>query len=256
VHSYATLSLYTAGHARMEQRGEWTLAAGDVLIVPAGEPHRRLDAEHSVYWGLSFCAPCFAAEGAAGLLEPFERVRDGAAAVVHLPGERQKFVLDLFRELEQLNHEAGAAREAVRRSLLTLILNEIDRAAGPAEVRAAVGKSVVVESLRFIERHCLERLTLGEVAAAVRRTPTYVTSELKRATGKSAVEWIISGRLAEARRLLAHSDERVEVIAERVGYADATHFIRLFRRAHGATPTAWRAEQMRSLRQAASRGIK
>ena len=34
----------------------------------------------------------------------------------------------------------------------------------------------------------------------------------------------------------------VDVIAERVGYADATHFIRLFRRAHGVTPTAYRAD--------------
>jgi AraC-like DNA-binding protein len=32
----------------------------------------------------------------------------------------------------------------------------------------------------------------------------------------------------------------IEVIAERVGYADATHFIRLFRREHGVTPAAWR----------------
>jgi AraC-like DNA-binding protein len=47
--------------------------------------------------------------------------------------------------------------------------------------------------------------------------------------------------MAEARRLLLHSDEMVDVIAERVGYADATHFIRMFRRAHGATPAAWRA---------------
>jgi AraC-like DNA-binding protein len=39
---------------------------------------------------------------------------------------------------------------------------------------------------------------------------------------------------------LLHTDEIVAVIAERVGYADATHFIRLFRRAHGMTPAAWR----------------
>jgi transcriptional regulator GlxA family with amidase domain len=32
----------------------------------------------------------------------------------------------------------------------------------------------------------------------------------------------------------------IDIIAERVGYADPTHFIRMFRRAHGATPAAWR----------------
>ena len=246
VHSHAALALYTEGQARMEQRGEWTLTAGDVLIVPAGEPHRRLDARYSAYWGLSFCAPYFTADGAANLLTPFERVRDGAAAVVRIPGERQHFLLELFRELEGMTEQTrqGPAQESVRRSLLTLILNEVDRACSQPEVRAVASKSVVVDSLRFIERHCLGRLTLGDVAAAVQRSPAYVTSALSQVTGRSAVEWIISGRMAEARRLLASSDERVEVIAERVGYADSTHFIRLFRRQHGATPTAWRAQRL------------
>jgi len=62
------------------------------------------------------------------------------------------------------------------------------------------------------------------------------------------VQWIVSGRMAEARRLLLHSDEMVDVVAERVGYADATHFIRMFRREHGATPAAWRAAQATDVR--------
>jgi AraC-like DNA-binding protein len=58
--------------------------------------------------------------------------------------------------------------------------------------------SVVVDSLRFIERNCLRRPTLGEVARAVQSSPSYVTSALTQATGRNAVEWIISGRMAEA----------------------------------------------------------
>jgi AraC-like DNA-binding protein len=110
------------------------------------------------------------------------------------------------------------------------------------------GGGVVVDSLRFIERNCLGRLSLTEVAAAVGRSPTYVTAALTQATGRSAGAWIVSGRMAEARRLLLHSDEKVDVIAERVGYADATHFIRMFRRESGATPAAWRAAQAKRIR--------
>jgi len=100
--------------------------------------------------------------------------------------------------------------------------------------------SVVTTALRFIERNCLRSLTLKEVAAAVGRSPAHVTSALTRATGRSAGQWIVSGKMAEARRLLLHSAERVDRVAERVGYADTTHFIRMFRREHGATPAAWR----------------
>jgi AraC-like DNA-binding protein len=237
----------------VEQNGAWNVCEGDILLVPAGEPHRMLEMERAEYWGLSFCVPCFAADGVGALLEPFERVRDGASAVVHIPLARHDFLQGLFRELEEVGREARRPSDtlnAVQRSLLTLILAEVDRSAHASAVRRIAGSGVVVDALRFIERHCLERLTLNQVAAAVGRTPTYVTAALTRATGRSAGEWIVSGRMGEARRLLLHSDERVDVIAERVGYADATHFIRMFRREHGATPAAWRAAQTRRLEKA------
>lgn len=243
-HSYAAVGFYTGGRARVEQNGEWNLAAGDVLLVPAGEPHRMLEMQRAEYWGLAFCVPCFATNGAATLLEPFERVRDGASAVVHVPSTRHGFLEGLYRELQEIGGERRGPSdtlEAVQRSLLTLILAEIGRAASSSTDRSVRGGGVVVDSLRFIERNCLRRLTLGDVAAAVGRSPTYVTAALTQVTGRSAGDWIVAGRMAEARRLLLHSDEMVDVIAERVGYADATHFIRMFRRAHGATPAAWRA---------------
>lgn len=243
-HTYAALAYYRAGRARIEQNGTWRLGVGDVLLVPAGEPHRSLEAKRAEYWGLSFCVSCVAADGGASLLEPFERVRRGGAPVVHITESRQRFLDTLFTELEAASKksEAGGDVDAVQRSLLTLILNELERAAVTAPA-ASSKRSVVVDSLQFIERNCLKRLTLKDVAKAVRRTPSYVTSALTQATGRSAVEWIVSGRMAEARRLLLHSDEMVDVIAERVGYADATHFIRMFRRAHGMTPAAWRTAQ-------------
>lgn len=242
-HSYAALVFCTGGRFRMEQNGAWNLREGDVLLVPAGEPHRMLERRSLDLWGLAICVPCLAAEGIASFLEPFERVRDGASPVVQVPSARHEYLAGLLRELETMADPRDPGDVLVQRSLLTLILAEIERASSSA--RRGTG-GVVAEALRFIERSCLGPLTLNDVAAAVRRSPTYVTTALTQATGRSAVQWIVSGRMAEARRLLLHSDERVDVVAERVGYADATHFIRMFRRAHGATPAAWRAAQARA----------
>jgi AraC-like DNA-binding protein len=200
-------------------------------------------------WGLGFCVPCFAAEGAVELLEPFERVRDGASAVVHIPEERHEYLTGLFRELERLGGErqpSSGSLSAVQRSLLTLILAEVDKASSAEAPTGVKERGVITAALRFIERNCLRPLTLSEVAAAVERSPAHVTNALTRANGRSAGQWIVSGRMAEARRILLHSDERVNVIAERVGYADVTHFIRMFRREHGTTPTGWRATHVGS----------
>jgi AraC family transcriptional regulator, transcriptional activator of pobA len=254
-HDFAALAFYVGGGARMEQRATWRLEPGDVLIVPAGEPHRMIEARKPDMWRLGFCVPCLASDStaAASLLEPFERVRDGASPVVRIPPERREFLESLFREFSVIP-EGAADADLVRRSLLTLIISEVARAARAAATSptttsraGASGRSaasgIVTDTLRYIERHCLEPLTLTAIAAAMRRTPSYITTALTRATGRSAVAWIIAGRMAEARRRLLHSDERIDIIAERVGYADPTHFIRLFRRTHGATPAGWRAAQ-------------
>jgi AraC-like DNA-binding protein len=242
-HSYAALAFYTGGQAHMELNGRWTIGEGDVLLVPAGEPHRMLDMQAAEFWGLTVCVACLAADGNTSLLEPLQRVRDGAPPVVHIPPARRAYLDVLFQELERIGREPRGASDVVHRSLLTLISAEIDNASGASSMSGGLVSGVVSDALRFIERNCLGRLTLGDVAAAVGRSPAHITTALTRATGRSAVQWIVSGRMAAARRFLLSSDERVDVIAERVGYADATHFIRMFRREHGATPAAWRVAQ-------------
>jgi AraC family transcriptional regulator, transcriptional activator of pobA len=242
-HDYVALAFYTAGSATIEQRGAWSLRPGDMMLVPAGEPHRLVVASDVELWGLGFCPVCFLADGSETLLEPFERVRYGASAVVTIPEERRGFLESLFRELRREvegGQEPGAL--AVQKSLLTLIVAEAARAR-TWHAHDSAGNGLVADALGFIERRCLEPISLRDVAAAVARSPAYLTTAVKRATGRSVQAWIIAGRLSEARRRLVHSDEPIEVIAERVGYADATHFIRMFRRMHGATPAAWRTSR-------------
>ncbi len=244
-HQFATIVCAHGGRAVVEQPERWNLGAGDVLLVPAGQPHRFLELEDFEWSELAVCVACVPSNGDAGLLEPFERVRDGRAPVVRIAEDRRPFLESLFRELVATS--SASDESAARHSLLTLVLREVQRAARAAfEPQPAPG--IVAEALRFIERNCLRRVSLADVARAVGRSPAYVTSTLTRATGRSAVAWITAGRMAEARRRLLHSDEMVDVIAERVGYADPTHFIRTFRREHGVTPAAWRAARRRAPR--------
>jgi hypothetical protein len=136
---------------------------------------------------LGFCAPCVAAAGGSALLAPFERVRDGAAAVVNIPRERRAFLESLFRELEAL--KPGDSYEAVQRSLLTLILAEVNRAMAEAGQRTARGGGVVVDALRFIERNCLRSITRRSLYAracgAVPRAVPATRLRLSRSTRRS-----------------------------------------------------------------------
>lgn len=250
-HEFAVLSFVSAGGGSMEQAGHWRVHPGDVMLVPAGAAHHGWSGDVSM-WSVGLTPAVLLAEEQAHLLEPFERVRSGGAAVVHIAEARRGFVLELFAELARELSIAQAFDVRVRNSLLTLLISEVTRArtaagdgraAHDAGAHSRAHDDMVGSCLRFIEQHCLGPLTLQDVASSVRRSPAYLTTLLRRSTGLTAGQWIVAGRMAEARRRLLSSDERVDVIAGRVGYADATHFIRQFRRAHGVTPAAYRAGQ-------------
>lgn len=243
-HSYVALGFHVGGRVRVEHHGEFELGPGHVHLIPAGDAHRFLAASQAEVWGLGFCRTCLPQERFRDLLAPLDRVRSGAVPYVELPADRQGHVLTLLRELEREQRLSSGAMPVVLESLVGLILAEVVRAR-PCESSAAVAPSLVGEAMALIEARCLGPLTLSEIARTVRRSPAHVTTAVKAATGRTVVQWIIEGRLAEARRRLLDTDELVDVIAERVGYADPSHFVRMFRRRHGATPAAWR-EQERS----------
>ncbi|AUX46482.1 AraC family transcriptional regulator [Sorangium cellulosum] len=242
VHTFVVLALQVGGRTRVEHHGEFELRAGHMHLVPAGDAHRVVSASGPEVWTVAFCRSCLDPDRYGQLLAPLDRVRQGASPVVELPAARQEYVLDLFRELDREQKAAGAM-PVVAESLLALVLAEVVRARGAAAAppRPLQPPSLVADALAVIEARCLGPLTLKEVAHVVRRTPAHVTTAVKQATGRTVVAWIVEGRMAEARRRLLSTDEYVDAIAERVGYADPSHFVRLFRRHHGATPAAWRA---------------
>ncbi|HEY6081348.1 MAG TPA: helix-turn-helix domain-containing protein [Polyangiaceae bacterium] len=62
----------------------------------------------------------------------------------------------------------------------------------------------------------------------------------RKAAGMSPLEYVQAIRLEEAKNLLETSELTLELLAERVGYEDASFFSRLFRRSVGLTPAQYR----------------
>jgi AraC family transcriptional activator of pobA len=240
-HPHTALLFCVAGRSFHEQSGRLEVRSGDVILIPSGQPHRRVASEGVEAWGLGFCATCSGLSGLGPLMAPFERVRAGASACVTIPPDRREHLTNLFRELErELAGPRGAHREVVEHSLVALILAEVARAAAPS-ISATATPSLVARAIALIEQRGLGPLSLRDVAEALDVTAGHLTTQLRRATGRTAGEWIAAVRLAEARSRLLHTEEPVESIAWSVGYADPTHFIRRFKRESGVTPAAWRA---------------
>ena len=252
VHAHAVVLLVLRGESSVRHRGHLRLHAGDVHLIPPGDPHRVEGGEDLEVWAVGFHpAALGSASEAAQWLGPMLRVREGCHPVLRpTPAQRRRLLRWMRLLAEETSTSEPAASAAAPadgravRALLQLVLVELERIAVPVPVSAGTGAADVAKrALTWIERHCTEPISLTDVAAAVRRSAAHVEESVRAHTGRSVGEWILECRMAEARRRLQSTDERVDVIAERVGYRDVTHFIRLFRRHHGVTPAAWRRQR-------------
>lgn len=244
-HTEHGLTFIVDGFLRMEHGAEIRVEPGSVVLVPAGVPHRPIEGRNLEYWLVGFCATCVRMDETQVLMEPFVRARHGALPVVPIPSAKRRKLVRLFRELQVESERHAPEAPELSRCLLSLILGEVRRAMPMTNTTASDG-SLVADALAFIQQHCLEAISLKDVAGAVHRTPSHVAATIKTATGYSVGAWIRSGRIGEATSRLAHTDSTLDEIAAHVGWQDKTHFIRQFRKVHGVTPAAWRRQHAQS----------
>ena len=225
--------------------------AGDLFLLPPGCVHGPRGLHTMVRWIVAFGAD--ALDPARSDADLYLSLPDELflSAFIHTPGavrrrlsvppaERPTWTVrlaSLARELAGAERGAGEAAHA----LLELLLIDVARLAEPeAGSPPPQTRPLLASVFRFIERRFRAPIGLADVAKSVARSPSYLTDLVRRETGRTVQQWIIERRMAEARRLLLASDVRVKDVAPQLGYDDAGHFIRQFRRAHGTTPQDWR----------------
>ncbi|HEY6729929.1 MAG TPA: helix-turn-helix domain-containing protein [Solirubrobacterales bacterium] len=107
------------------------------------------------------------------------------------------------------------------------------------EPPAAIG------SLEPTRRWASERLGEPLDVAAMSRhagvSPRTFARRFRQETGTTPLQWLLSQRVLEARRLLEETDLPVETIAWRAGFGTAASLRDHFRRATATTPTAYRS---------------
>lgn len=237
------------GRQRIGSR-DWEVFEGDLFVIAPGETHDAGGLGDAGGWMVEFTADVIDPAGenkaflswhANPLLYPFVRPTGGEVARFEVGVEERHEWSRRFGSMDsELRTKAPGYREAVR-AHLTLVLVDVARLAQDVVGQLRVQQQpLLAEVFGFIEEHYAEPISLKDVARATNLSPGYLTTFVRRRTGRTVLEWISERRMAEARRLLVETDESVERIGDRIGYDDPTYFVRRFRSAHKATPASWR----------------
>lgn len=117
-------------------------------------------------------------------------------------------------------------------------------AARPAAPAPAADEPATIAELarRYIEQHYAARLTLEEVAGHCYTSASYLSTAFKASMGVSFVDYLTGLRMRKACELLERSSYRIHEIAAKTGYEDYTYFCKVFKKAMGVTPLAYRCK--------------
>lgn len=93
---------------------------------------------------------------------------------------------------------------------------------------------------QYIDQHYKESLTLDLLAEKARINKYYMAHAFKREYGVSPINYLISCRIREGKRLLSETDLSLSQIAAVLGFSSSSYFSQSFRSAEGMSPTEYR----------------
>jgi AraC-like DNA-binding protein len=101
--------------------------------------------------------------------------------------------------------------------------------------------------LQYIHSNYSQKLTLDDMAGLSNFSKFYFCRFFKSAVGKTPIDYLHYHRLSRAELLLKDSNLKIIDIAYEVGFTDLSHFIRLFHKHAGVTPSQFRAKQISAI---------
>ena len=205
-------------------------AAGSALVLPPGPPHAgRVGADGAQVLYVMPEVDRVAAMGAAAA----EVLVDPAwwrAPWVAMLGR------GLLRELAVADDAAALALEGLTLELLAALVRRRRESARAGSPPAWLRR--VREALN--DRHSERELRIADLAAVAGVDPAHLARAFRAHYGMTAGEYLREIRVQRAAEALVRSSAPLAHIALNAGFADQSHFTRVFRTAYGVTPQRWR----------------
>lgn len=98
----------------------------------------------------------------------------------------------------------------------------------------------VFDTVQWIESHFDQPLTVEDLAVKFNYHPAYLTTLFKKYTGMPLLAYLRRTRIQAAKNLLLNKSLRVCQIAPMCGFPDEKHFMKVFKKQEGVTPTQYR----------------
>jgi len=236
-HSYCIWQYTLDGEGELTVNGRTSrLKTGDAMLLLAPDNYRYRLPEDSGKWKhifLSFCG--------SEMLRIWGEIIRGHGNVVKLSPDKSKCV---DRAVEIL---AAAKSKKIRSAFQAsrMIYSFVMALCEDLEIQSfsASESSFVLDAIRFCMDHYAENISVDDIAAAAGYSRCHFSRMFAVHHGISPGRFLRELRLGNAARMLQLESCNVKEVAERCGFADESHFCKLFREHYGMTPDLFRKKR-------------
>lgn len=239
---YYVFGLVTGGTCRVRiDFGERELSAGDVVCIRPGQVHRVVAPGDARAFLLFLDGAFLDAPTKRTIAEYALSPQPFAADDVRYAELSRLFPMILRRAVD------GAGSKTVLRHLSCAVAGIVTDA-----VREFVGRrcanrrhvEIVLALRELLADETQAERTVARCAEHLHLSPVYLNEAVRSVTGMSAGRYIRNEFLSRAKRMLLYTSLTVREIAFRLGVDDAAYFTRLFTKAVGTAPTAYRRKYL------------
>lgn len=125
------------------------------------------------------------------------------------------------------------------RSIFYHIFHEVFRQLEEQQVEITV-PDPIYQAIRYIDDYYMEPITLEHLAEQLQFSPRKLLRKFKLVCDTTPIDYLISVRIQQARKLLEQTGLPVKSISQSVGYEDYYYFSRLFKKHTGFSPVKYR----------------
>lgn len=219
----------------------YTVEEGDLLIINPGMYHQALtdgNGKPTVEFFVGFTDVAF--QGME--VNHFQICEE---PILHTTGELRQKLFRIASSMEAENAVWRQGRYFMLRSYLVQMLLLLIREQtepikqGKGYAFESVSKKYVVEQIvNYFEDHYAEKISLDQIAENMYLSPFYISKIFKSETGDTPIRHLINIRLERAKEILERGEcNSIQEVAARVGYEDAYHFSKLFKKKYNVPPS-------------------
>jgi AraC family transcriptional regulator, transcriptional activator of pobA len=218
---------------------EYVIQKGSCIAIGPGTISQWLNESTALTDTVLFTHDFFKDSMHAGFLNSFPFFLPGSNPVMQLNDEQLKQMRLLFNTLKTFREDAAIVTGIVYSILM--LTNKVYHTDLAHTLNSFTHKQKLVRQFQgLVAAHFLTNRTVDFYAEKMNITPKYLSEVLLEEIGEPAKTLIDETVFLEAKTLLRQTTMSVQEIAGWLNFADASNFVKAFKKKEGLTPAAYR----------------